>query len=68
MTPFQLKRLDYFKKSAANHDWIRLGPGDCELFQKCIDNYIMQVADKVLEDHKELFQALAELEEKEKQK
>ena len=67
MTPFQLKRLDYFKKAATNHDWIRLGPGDVELFEECITNEILRVAEKVMENHKELFQDLAELERREKQ-
>lgn len=34
MTEFQKKRLAYFKKASTNYDWVRLGPGDIEIFNE----------------------------------
>ena len=41
MTEFQKKRLAYFIKAAKNNDWVRLGPGDDELFKKLLEYFYM---------------------------
>lgn len=55
MTEFQKKRLEYFKKSALNYDWIRLGPGDVEIFDEIINQ---EAVDKFMKENKELFEDL----------
>lgn len=36
MTPFELKRLEFLKKCAANYDHVRLGPSDLDIFKKLL--------------------------------
>ena len=66
MTPFQLKRLEHLQNVAKKGEFVQLGAGDAEIFKKCAHNHVMKVADKIMEENKELFQDLAKAEEKDK--
>jgi hypothetical protein len=36
MTDFQKQRIDFFIKCAEKYDYVRLGPGDIDLFKQLI--------------------------------